>query len=217
MARKTRKDAALTRQNIISAGARVFCRDGISGATLEAIAQEASVTRGAIYWHFEGKQGLLQAMLHEQPSPFERALPPGIGFAPGWALLCKALEDTMTDDISRQLSKIMLHKSERVAGNDPVASRLQQIRSSFIDLLRLLLGNAIASGELSSDLDSDLICDVFQSCISGLLFECLQETGSNKQKIAAMLDTLRHLLLNPPVHWRRSGSVGNTYEAQAAF
>lgn len=136
MARKTRKDAALTRQNIISAGARVFCRDGIAGATLEAIAQEAGVTRGAIYWHFKGKQGLLQALLSKQPLPFERAIPSGIAFMPGWELLCQALEETMNDDISRRLSRIMLHKSERVAGHDPVASRLQEIRSSFIGQLR---------------------------------------------------------------------------------
>ena len=203
MARKTRKDAALTRQNIISAGARVFCRDGIAGATLEAIAQEAGVTRGAIYWHFKGKQGLLQALLSKQPLPFERAIPSGIAFMPGWELLCQALEETMNDDISRRLSRIMLHKSERVAGHDPVAARLQDIRSSFIGQLRLLLDNGIADGELSEHLDVELVCDVFQSCISGLLFECLQEAGPSQKKIATMLDTLRHLLLNPPGHWLR--------------
>ncbi|EZQ17894.1 transcriptional regulator [Halopseudomonas bauzanensis] len=208
MARKTRKDAALTRQNIISAGARVFCRDGIAGATLEAIAQEAGVTRGAIYWHFKGKQGLLQALLSKQPLPFERAIPSGIAFMPGWELLCQALEETMNDDISRRLSRIMLHKSERVAGHDPVASRLQEIRSSFIGQLRLLLDNGIADGELSEHLDVELVCDVFQSCISGLLFECLQEAGPSQKKIATMLDTLRHLLLNPPVHWLRLETIG---------
>lgn len=203
MARKTPEEAAHTRQDIINAGARVFCRDGIAGATLEAIALEAGVTRGAIYWHFDGKQGLLQALLNAQPSPFERALPPGILFAPGWKLLCQALEETISDDISRRLSRIMLHKSERLADHDPVASRLQEIRSSFIGQLRLLLDNGIADGELSEHLDVELVCDVFQSCISGLLFECLQEAGPSQKKIATMLDTLRHLLLNPPVHWLR--------------
>lgn len=203
MARKTPEEAAHTRQDIINAGARVFCRDGIAGATLEAIALEAGVTRGAIYWHFDGKQGLLQALLNAQPSPFERALPPGILFAPGWKLLCQALEETISDDISRRLSRIMLHKSERLADHDPVASRLQEIRSSFIGQLRLLLDNGIADGELSEHLDVELVCDVFQSCISGLLFECLQEAGPSQKKIATMLDTLRHLLLNPPAHWLR--------------
>lgn len=203
MARKTPEEAAHTRQDIINAGARVFCRDGIAGATLEAIALEAGVTRGAIYWHFDGKQGLLQALLNAQPSPFERALPPGILFAPGWKLLCQALEETISDDISRRLSRIMLHKSERLADHDPVASRLQEIRSSFIGQLRLLLDNGIADGELSEHLDVELVCDVFQSCISGLLFECLQEAGPSQKKIATMLDTLRHVLLNPPVHWLR--------------
>ncbi|HAA44958.1 MAG: HTH-type transcriptional regulator TtgW [Halomonas sp. 54_146] len=206
MALKNRVEAARTRQEIIKAGARVFCRDGIAGATLEVIAQEAGVTRGAIYWHFNGKQGLLQALLSEQPLPFERALPPGVGFADGWQLLCQALEETISDDISRRLYRIMLHKSERVAGGDPVASRLQQIRSSFIEHLCVLLGNAMACGELDRELNVNLICNVFQSCISGLLFDCLQESEGCPAQASAMLDTLRHLLLNPPGHWL--GSVG---------
>lgn len=201
MARKNREEAVRTRQKIIKAGARVFCRDGITGATLEAIAQQAGVTRGAIYWHFNGKQGLLQALLNEQPLPFERALPPGVEFADGWELLCQALAETISDDISRRLSRIMLHKSERVVGGDPVASRLQQIRSSFIEQLRVLLSNAMAGGELASDLKVDLVCGVFQSCISGLLFDCLQESEACQEEVSAMLDTLRHLLLNPPAHW----------------
>ncbi len=208
MARKNREEAARTRQEIIKAGAKVFCRDGITGATLQAIAEEAGVTRGAIYWHFTGKQGLLQALLNKQPLPFERALPPGVGFTDGWKLLCQALEETVSDDVSRRLSRIMLHKSERVDGEDPVASRLQQIRSSFIEQLRVLLGNAVASGALASNLKVDRVCSVFQSCISGLLFDCLQESEVCSEQPSAMLDTLRHLLLNPPEHWLGvSGSV----------
>lgn len=202
MARRSREDAARTRQEIISAAARVFCREGIAGATLEEIALEAGVTRGAIYWHFQGKQGLLLALLNEQPLPFERPMPAGVAFAPGWELLCQALEETMSNDIARRLSRIMLHKSERVVGDDPVAARLHRIRSSFIEQLRILLSNAVAKDELDASLDIDLICDLFQSCISGLLFDVLQDGVSNKRKIPAMLDTLHHLLLNPPAHWR---------------
>ncbi|WP_022964675.1 TetR family transcriptional regulator [Halopseudomonas pelagia] len=210
MARRSSEDAARTRLEIISAAAKVFCREGITGATLEEIALEAGITRGAIYWHFKGKQGLLQALLNEHPLPLERPMPPGISFAPGWERLGQALEETMSDDIARRLSRIMLHKSERVAGDDPVESRLQRIRSSFIEQLRTLLINAMANDELADSLDIDLIGDVFQSCISGLLFDVLREGESNQQKIPAMLDTLRHLLFNPPAHWLRPEANGCT-------
>ena len=208
MARKTPEQAALTRQQIIESAARVFCRDGIAGASLENIAREAGVTRGAVYWYFDGKQGLLQALLSEQALPLERELPADIAFEAGWELLGRRLTETLNDDMSRQLSKIMLHKSERIAADNLVAARLQQIRSSFIDHLRLLLHNAVGRGELDARLDIDMVSSVFQSCISGLLFDCLPGTASNHEQICAMLDTLRHLLRHPPEHWLTPASEG---------
>src|SRR5947209_13755884 len=44
-----------TRLAILEAAVRIFARSGISAATLEDIATEAGVTRGALCWHFHSK------------------------------------------------------------------------------------------------------------------------------------------------------------------
>src|SRR5437660_4053123 len=44
-----------TRLAIIEAAVRIFARSGVPGATLEDIANEAGVTRGALCWHFHSK------------------------------------------------------------------------------------------------------------------------------------------------------------------
>jgi TetR/AcrR family acrAB operon transcriptional repressor len=49
---------------------RVFSTRGYSAARLSDIAAEAGVTRGAVYWHFKNKQGLLFAILTEMANPF---------------------------------------------------------------------------------------------------------------------------------------------------
>lgn len=205
MARKTVKEAALTRQKILSASAQVFCRDGIAGARLEAIAQAAQVTRGAIYWHFSGKQELLQTLLDEQSLPLERDLLSGHDLRSGWMQLRCALEETLHDDLSRQLSKIMLHKSERLTDESPVTQRLLKIRQTFVAQLFLLLHQGMQEGTLPANLDVEQACDFFQSCIAGLLFDCLQGAQEHPQRLSATLDTLQHLLLHPPVHWIRPG------------
>ncbi len=203
MARRSAAQAAQTRRDILAAGARVFSRSGIAGTSLEAVPREAGVTRGAIYWHFEGKRGLLAALLSEQQLPIEQGLPADLTFATGWAFLGEALTQTLNDDMSRQLSKIMLHKSERIAGDSLVAARLEQIRSGFVERLRLLLQVAVARGELDARLDIDRASDMCRTSVSGLLFECLQAANSNPGQACAMLETLRYLLLNPPTHWLR--------------
>ncbi len=52
-----------TRQIIMDAALRVFARAGASGATLDDIATEAGVSRGALCWHFHNKNDLLAAVI----------------------------------------------------------------------------------------------------------------------------------------------------------
>lgn len=52
-----------TRQVILEAALRVFARSGVSAATLDDIATEANVSRGALCWHFHNKEELLTGIL----------------------------------------------------------------------------------------------------------------------------------------------------------
>jgi TetR/AcrR family transcriptional regulator len=52
-----------TRLAILEAAVRIFALSGISAATLEDIATEAGVTRGALCWHFHSKDDLLSAII----------------------------------------------------------------------------------------------------------------------------------------------------------
>lgn len=61
--KKTKEEAAETRQTIIQAALSVFGRKGFSDTRLEEIARVAGVTRGAIYWHFNNKVDLFQALM----------------------------------------------------------------------------------------------------------------------------------------------------------
>ncbi|MBI0415923.1 MAG: TetR family transcriptional regulator, partial [Nitrosospira sp.] len=58
MVRRTKKDAELTRQSIINAAREVFLVRGVSRTTMDHIATQANVTRGAIYWYFNNKKEL---------------------------------------------------------------------------------------------------------------------------------------------------------------
>jgi AcrR family transcriptional regulator len=56
---------ALTRARLLEAAARVYARRGFAGATLDAVAADAGMTKGAVYDHFGSKENLLFALLDE--------------------------------------------------------------------------------------------------------------------------------------------------------
>lgn len=89
MARKTKEDALATRDSILDAAAMLFAERGVSGTTLQHIATAAGVTRGAIYWHFEDKGAMFNAMMERAAMPLEAAM----------ALLDKSDSATPLDDL----------------------------------------------------------------------------------------------------------------------
>jgi AcrR family transcriptional regulator len=54
---------AETRRRLLEAAADLFAERGVDGASIDAIAERADRTSGAVYDHFGGKDGLLFALL----------------------------------------------------------------------------------------------------------------------------------------------------------
>lgn len=69
MARRTKEEALATRDLILDTAERVFQRHGVSRTSLQEIAQQAGLTRGAIYWHFQNKADVFDAMLQRVTLP----------------------------------------------------------------------------------------------------------------------------------------------------
>ncbi|ASY64894.1 Transcription repressor of multidrug efflux pump acrAB operon, TetR (AcrR) family [Sinorhizobium sojae CCBAU 05684] len=69
--RRTKADAEATRKKILNAAEHIFYEKGVSNTTLEEVASEAGVTRGAIYWHFANKTDLFLALYEAVPLPHE--------------------------------------------------------------------------------------------------------------------------------------------------
>lgn len=64
MGRLTRSEQrAVTRQRLVEAAGRVFCRVGFEAAPIDVIAEEAGYSRGAFYSNFESKDELFVELL----------------------------------------------------------------------------------------------------------------------------------------------------------
>ena len=61
-----------TRSKIVGASAGVAKRGGFSATGIDALATAAGVTSGAVYKHFDGKDGLLRAIIESELAMTER-------------------------------------------------------------------------------------------------------------------------------------------------
>lgn len=119
MARKTKAEAQATRDSLIDAAEQLFQQHGVSRTSLQDIAVAAGVTRGAVYWHFQDKSDLFNAMMERVRLPMEEPAsalpqPDAQALARLRGLLLKPLRRAVDDAQVRRVLEIALHKVEYV-------------------------------------------------------------------------------------------------------
>jgi AcrR family transcriptional regulator len=181
--RRTKEDAAMTRKSLLKAGLSVFSHKGFSSATLEDVAKEAGVTRGAIYWHFGSKADLYNTLLKEYSDRGDLIVQSAA--AEGGTLVeilrrvfVRLLTAVETDPDLKDIMGISMFKAERTA--DLVASLEQQLESSqtMIRSLAAFMSRGSTVGELRPDLDPAEMARAFLALQTGTIFLWLQDSTS---------------------------------------
>lgn len=203
MARRTKEDAAATRDSILDAAELLFVEQGVSRTTLQHIASAAGVTRGAIYWHFDDKSALFNAMMERATLPFECALN-----VLGEADEARVLDDlraflvdifrvTETNPQARRVFEIASLKVEFVSEMDAVRVRRRHNQQEWMAQVQERLELAQESGLIRQDVQLQVFAFGLWALMDGLIrnwmFEPtsfgLVETGD--ELIGTMLDGIR--------------------------
>lgn len=133
MVRRTKAEAQATRSAILDAAEYLFQARGVSRTSLQDIAAAAGVTRGAVYWHFEDKGDLFNAMMERVKLPLEEtaARLEACDAIQPLARLREMLVDTLSrvasDPQAHRVFEIATHKVEYV---DEMAGVRQRHRQS---------------------------------------------------------------------------------------
>lgn len=151
--RRTKAEAEETRHRILDAAERVFYAKGVSTATLEDVAREAGVTRGAIYWHFNNKTDLFLALYNSVKIPQEDMLEldGADGHTDALAFIEKNVVewlDVMERDEQRQRILSILLRCDYSSDLAPVLARQQEVDEHHNGLLVKAFVSAAMSGHL---------------------------------------------------------------------
>ena len=154
MARRAKEEAQATRSHILDTAELVFEQHGVSGTSLNEIAIAAGLTRGAIYWHFDDKADLFNAMMDRVTLPLEARDEAG-GFTGDDITLSQVrggfvdlLRKVINDPQLRRVLGIAAHKVEYVGAMDAVRERHLKMRNSCLDDLERALKRAVRTGQM---------------------------------------------------------------------
>lgn len=181
MVRKTKKDAEITRQQIINAAREVFLEKGVSKTSLEQIATRAGVTRGAVYWHFENKSELFHAMREQVFLPLIDSLDDNLLSAADQAKPATgpldAIENFLRDTIqklndhqeTRDTYEIMMSKCEYVGDFAAVLQEMLNNCSGVVTKLEQAYQQAQEEGLVNTSLSASQLAMDTHLFFCGLL------------------------------------------------
>ncbi|AYG60990.1 TetR family transcriptional regulator [Rhizobium jaguaris] len=182
--RRTKEDAAKTREEVLAAAAQVFYENGVSGSSLDKIAKRAGVTRGAIYWHFKDKAELLTALHSEirlpQEAIVDHALEHGhddpLGLIEQGSI--EVLHILANDEQQQRIFAIMILGCEFTEDPSDVAQRIVTANAEMYEKLQKLIDMADRQGKLASAWTVDAAARAFQCSMNGLFAEWLRSGKS---------------------------------------
>jgi TetR/AcrR family acrAB operon transcriptional repressor len=175
MARRTKEDALATRNLILDTAEGVFQRRGVSRTSLHEIAQEAGLTRGAIYWHFQNKAELFDAMMLRVTLPLESSLDCGGSGGTRIPLdflrrgVAQALRQTVGDPQVRRVFEIASHKTEYVDELEVIRDRRIALREGCLGDLERLFAGAMELGQIGRRIPASVAARGAHALIDGLL------------------------------------------------
>jgi TetR/AcrR family acrAB operon transcriptional repressor len=184
MPRRTKKEAAETRERILEAALNVFSKKGYSRTTFVNIANEIGLTKGAVYWHFKTKPDLLAAMIshgeERQCARIMNAEPASVEELRGMVL--EIAREVVENEAIQKFeffcgfqiewsTELLAEVHEKLAGlrGDPMKDFEQTLRH----LQKI--------GELRRDVDADVLAWSMASVWVGALHLALHEKRSFEQ------------------------------------
>lgn len=205
MARRTKAEAAATREALLDAAEEVFLEKGVARTSLEQIARHADMTRGAIYWHFRNKADLFQAMLQRVRMPFQELVEeigdPSLAERPLEAIRLACLKgfERLEQPRYRRVHAILIHHCEVFGDIDPLTMQ-NEMADEACGALADYFACAARQGHLRQDLAPDTAAELMQAMLGGLFHDWLRnhERFSLMAKGRELVDTQLALMRPSP-------------------
>lgn len=176
MARKTKEEAEKTYLALLDAASKLFIRQGIGKTTLNQIATNANVTRGAVYWHFKNKDDVVISLWKHYAAPYLHPIEKKFIDMEGPDLMATfmALQSELVSEVIQNTKlaialKIVIHNIELVEDNPDFNAFMEGQHDQFIQALRAAFEKLQAQNHITKDMPAAECAQCLSALYHGLI------------------------------------------------
>jgi AcrR family transcriptional regulator len=178
-------------ERILRAAAKCFSQRGFNETTMDEIAKEAGVSKGALYWHFKSKEALFVKLKEQAITKVLQTLKNTFGSSEAFSSkLTKGFQLYFSQLTSEQRRKARLNMEFWTAAPKIVGlnKMLNEQYDNLMTFLETIVEDAKAKGEIRNDVDSRLLSAILLATMDGLeLHWAILEKDFDWSKITASL------------------------------
>lgn len=181
-----------TKRAIFQSAMRVFSKSGYNGATMDAIAADAGVAKGTLYYHFKSKEEIFKYIIKEGMNFIKEKIE-NVASKQDDALskirvLCRIQLGLVYE--SRDFFKVIM---SQLWGQEIRQLELRESLKNYISYIELYLEEAMLEGIVKKGDASFMAYTLFGTICSAAVYELINE---DKKNLDEMIDNLLSYVLN---------------------
>ncbi|ABP61358.1 TetR/AcrR family transcriptional regulator [Enterobacter sp. 638] len=164
MVRRTRAEMEETRAALLAMARKVFREHGYAETSMDDLTAQAGLTRGALYYHFGDKKGLLAAVVEQIDDEMDQRLQTISDNAQDpWDGFCNRCRAYLEMALEPEFQRIVLRDAKAVLGGSSPESQRYCVQS-----MQRLIGNLI---------DQGVVEDADPQALASLIYGSLAEAA----------------------------------------
>jgi AcrR family transcriptional regulator len=183
------------RSGLLLSAIECFSRYGYAGTSIDRIAREAGVTKGALYYHFRDKEHLLFEAVSDRIKAFEEAV--GMALAriedpeeSMSAIANTSVQSAQSDNHRRFILTLMV---EAMDTNEQLAEQFRAMMRRFRNLPRRLIQQGQEAGRFDRKHDATLAAEAFVAGQLGAELQHYQDPEGTNLRRTSDLQTKQFL------------------------
>jgi TetR/AcrR family transcriptional regulator, cholesterol catabolism regulator len=159
-----------TRKRLLDAAAAEVARCGVAGTSINAIAAAAGLKTGSVYFHFESKDQLVEAMLEEGLLASLAYLDAALAMVPDHADAATRLGAAIRAHATavHELSNYTVAVLGPSFPNDAAGANARKLRRTYVSRWTQLVSDAQTAGVLAREPDPRLLRDLILGALNAV-------------------------------------------------
>jgi AcrR family transcriptional regulator len=159
-----------TRTKILETAARLFSAHGYDNTSLAHVAKHASVSKALIFWHFENKESLFEAVLSRTIAPYEVENDEDLRCLTGPEQLSE-LVDRYLEFVNDNVESVRMFLGMLLGdgkGPDEFIAKILELHDHYRKLVAETIRQGQVDGTLARDVDPELYSGLMMAALHGV-------------------------------------------------